>query len=307
MPRRGRPSKTIPASAPKLDEEKTPSVDKSIAEPESKVLSSLEKLKQDTDILLMLYPKNEDGYFTESIESQDEITVYNLIKEKKDFKDKLFILLDTSGGTGSAFAKLKVKVRPEIVTTGIPNKDFGPLKQVTGKYLSAEKLKKWYEENKEFYVVDMRNDYEFEIGRFQNSVWPKGLGHFRDVPKAIKTIENLKDKTVVTVCTGGVRCETASGLLLKYGFKDVYQLENGIVTFMEKYPNTYFQGKLLVFDGRETMGFNLDSKEYKSVGACRNCGKPSENLVNYWVTKDEDAYGIICKDCISSGAIKLAR
>jgi UPF0176 protein len=229
--------------------------------------------------------------------------IQSLEKDKK-FKN---INWKKSEGTGSAFAKLKVKVRPEIVTTGIPNKDFGPLKQVTGKYLSAEKLKKWYEENKEFYVVDMRNDYEFEIGRFQNSVWPKGLGHFRDVPKAIKTIENLKDKTVVTVCTGGVRCETASGLLLKYGFKDVYQLENGIVTFMEKYPNTYFQGKLLVFDGRETMGFNLDSKEYKSVGACRNCGKPSENLVNYWVTKDEDAYGIICKDCISSGAIKLAR
>lgn len=224
-------------------------------------------------------------------------------------KDKRFknINWKKSEGTGSAFPKLKIKVRPEIVTTGITNKDFGPLKRVTGKYLKAEDLKKWYEEGREFYVVDMRNDFEFEIGRFKNSVWPKGLGHFRDVPTAIQSITNLKDKTVVTVCTGGVRCETASGLLLKYGFKDVYQLENGIVTFMEKFPNTYFEGKLLVFDGRETMGFNLDSKEHKSIGVCRNCSKPSENLVNYWISKTEDAYGIICNDCINSKKVFLAR
>lgn len=224
-------------------------------------------------------------------------------------KDKRFqdINWKKSEGDGRAFKKLVVKVRPEIVTTGISNKDFGPLKKVTGKHLSADKLYKWYEEGREFYVVDMRNDYEFEIGRFKNSVWPQGLGHFRDVPRAVKSISNLKDKTVVTVCTGGVRCETASGLLMKYGFKDVYQLENGIVTFMEKYPNTYFEGKLLVFDGRETIAFNADKPEYKTVGKCRNCGKPSENLVNYWKAKDEDVYGIICTNCISSGQVKLAR
>lgn len=217
-----------------------------------------------------------------------------------------------SAGNGKSFRKLSVKVRPEIVTTGVPNKDFGPLVNgphggaMTGKYLSAEKLKKWYEDNKEFYVVDMRNDYEFEIGRFKNSIWPDGLGHFRDVPQAVKKISNLKDKTVVTVCTGGVRCETASGLLIKYGFKEVYQLENGIVTFMEKYPNTFFEGKLLVFDQREAIGFNVDSDEHKIVGQCRICKSPSENLVNYWKGKD-DVYGIICKDCISSGKVKLAR
>ncbi|TXG78659.1 hypothetical protein E6Q11_00650 [Candidatus Dojkabacteria bacterium] len=217
-----------------------------------------------------------------------------------------------SVGTGNAFKKLSVKIRPEIVTTGIPDKDFGPLKNgphggaMTGKYLSAEKLKEWYEKNKEFYVVDMRNDYEFEVGRFKNSIWPEGLGHFRDVPKAIKSIENLKDKTVVTVCTGGVRCETASGLLIKYGFKEVYQLENGIVTFMEKYPNTYFEGKRLGFDGRETLGFNTDSKDHKIIGTCRICGNPSENLVNYWKGKD-DVYGIVCTDCIEFGKVKLAR
>lgn len=251
----------------------------------------------------------------EGINGTLEGTVENTEKyielAEKNFKLK-GINWKKSEGTGKSFRKLTVKVRPEIVTTGIKDKDFGPLVNgsnggaITGKHLPAEKLKQWYEEGREFYVVDMRNDYEFEVGRFKNSVWPDGLGHFRDVPKAIESISNLKDKTVVTVCTGGVRCETASGLLMKYGFKDVYQLENGIVTFMEKYPNTYFEGKLLVFDGRETMGFNLDDADHKVVGKCRNCGATSENLVNYWKGK-EDIYGIICVDCVSSGLVKLAR
>ena len=209
-------------------------------------------------------------------------------------------------GTGKSFNKLSVKVRPEIVTTGIPDKNFGPLKKVTGRRLSADRLKKWYEEGKEFYIVDMRNDYEFEVGRFKNSIWPQGLGHFRDVPKAIKSIEKLKNKTVVTVCTGGVRCETASGLLMKYGFKEVYQLQNGIVTFMEKYPNTYFEGKLLVFDQREMIGFNTEDPKHKIVGKCRVCGAKSENLVNYFAN-GKNTYGVICIDCCKSNKVKLER
>src|SRR3989344_8074205 len=114
-----------------------------------------------------------------------------------------------SEGTGSAFKKLSIKVRDEIVTTGVKDKDFGPLAQKTGKYLTSEELYNWYKEGREFYVVDMRNGFEYEVGRFQNSIWPEGLGHFRDVVKAVRKISDLKDKTVVTVCTGGVRCETA--------------------------------------------------------------------------------------------------
>lgn len=227
----------------------------------------------------------------------------NEMNKNKRFKDTNW---KKSDGTGNAFKKLKVKVRSEIVTTGIANKDFGPLKNVTGKHLSPNELKKWYEEGREFYVVDMRNDYEFEIGRFKNSIWPKGLGHFRDVPKAIKSIKNLKNKTVVTVCTGGVRCETASGLLIKHGFKEVYQLQNGIVTFMEMFPNTFFEGKLLVFDERETIGFNTNSPEHKIVGKCRVCGQKSENLVNYF-DGGKNTYGIICINCCMLGKVELER
>ncbi len=211
-----------------------------------------------------------------------------------------------SEGNGDAFKKLSIKVRDEIVTTGIKNKDFGPLAKKTGKYLSAEELYKWYLEGREFYVVDMRNDYEYEVGRFKNSIWPEGLGHFRDVVNAVAKITDLKGKTVVTVCTGGVRCETASGLLLKFGFKDVYQLENGIVTFMEQYPNTFFEGKLYVFDSREVMGFNTQSPYHKVIGKCRVCGEQSENLVNYY-DGTENKYGIICISCCKKGTVRLER
>ena len=223
-------------------------------------------------------------------------------------KDKRFknINWKKSIGTGNAFKKLKVKVRNEIVTTGIPDKDFGPLNNLTGKYLSAEELFNWYKKGKEFYVVDMRNDFEFDMGKFKNSIWPKGLGHFRDVPKTIKSVLNLKDKTIVTVCTGGVRCETASGLLIKYGFKNVYQLQNGIVTFMEKFPNTFFQGKLVVFDQREAIGFNTESPEHKIIGKCRVCKKKSENLVNYFAN-GKNTYGIICATCCNSNKVELER
>lgn len=220
------------------------------------------------------------------------------IREMKQYEPFREIDWKKSKGNGCAFPKLSVKVRDEIVTTGEVKKDFGPLSYKTGKYLSAKELYQWYETKKEFYVLDMRNDYEYEVGRFKNSIWPDGLGHFRDVKKAIKNIEYLRDKTIVTVCTGGVRCETASGLIQKYGFKDVYQLEHGIVTFMDKYPNTYWEGKLYVFDSRELYGNG------KPIGKCRICGNITENMVNYF-KEGKNTYGVICEQCCRSKKVEL--
>lgn len=245
---------------------------------------------------------------TEGINGTVEGTVTNTqtyIQEMSKNPSFADINWKKSPGTGNAFPKLKVKVRPEIVTTGIKDKDFGPLKAVTGKYLSCDELYRWYCEGREFYILDMRNDFEYEVGRFKHSIFPQGLYHFRDLIKTIGNISHLKDKTVVTVCTGGVRCETASGLLIKYGFKDVYQLQNGIVTFMEKYPNTFFEGKLYVFDGRMTIGFHTHSQEHKIIGRCRFCQKPSENLVNWHDENGRRVHGILCEDCCAKHTDKL--
>lgn len=206
------------------------------------------------------------------------------------FKDMWF---KKSEGTGVAFPKLSVKVRPEIVSS-YWGKDLKP-HQETGKYLSAEELHDWFTSGKEFYVVDMRNDFEHESGHFQNSVLP-GLGFFRDLEDEVKNLEHLKDKTVLTVCTGGVRCEKASAFLLHKDFKDVYQLHGGIVTYMEKYPNQHFKGKLYVFDGRVMMGFNTDAPDHEVVGKCTHCQQTCERYIN---CKNDDCHKhiICCERC----------
>jgi UPF0176 protein len=183
-----------------------------------------------------------------------------------------------SPGTGSAFPKLSVKVRSEIVSTHLAERDIDP-KVTTGKYLTAEELHEWFEAGVEFYIVDMRNDYEHASGHFINSVLP-GLKNFRDLSVILPELEHLKGKKIVTVCTGGVRCEKASGFLVANGFADVYQLKDGIVTYMEKYPNQHFLGKLYVFDGRILMGFNTNSPEHIVVGKCAMCGNTAENYTN---------------------------
>ncbi len=179
-----------------------------------------------------------------------------------------------SQGTGSAFPKLSVKVRSEIVSGHLKADDLNP-NEITGKYLSPEALHEWIKFQKEFYIVDMRNDYEHRSGHFAGSILPP-LENFRDLPKTLLILKHLKNKTIVTVCTGGVRCEKASGFLLKHGFKDVYQLHNGIVSYMEKYPGQDFKGSLYVFDGRVTMAFG----EHEIIGRCEKCSNPSERYLN---------------------------
>ena len=201
-----------------------------------------------------------------------------------------------SDGTGSAFPRLSIKVREEIVASGLDGLD--PNK-VTGEYVTAEELHSWIGNKKEFYIVDMRNDYEQRVGFFENSIL-SDMENFRDLPKLLPELKHLKAKTVVTVCTGGVRCEKASGFLVKNGFSDVYQLFGGIVTYMEKYPNEYFKGALYVFDNRLVMGFNMGDPKREIVGRCASCGKPSENYIN---CKDDFCHRhfICCIDCVDEG------
>ncbi|HSR89623.1 MAG TPA: rhodanese-related sulfurtransferase [Candidatus Udaeobacter sp.] len=200
-------------------------------------------------------------------------------------------------GTGNAFPKLSVKARSEIVSAHLGEKDVNPA-ITTGKYLAPEQLHEWIHSSKEFYIVDMRNDYEHCVGFFKNSILPP-LKNFRDLPKILPKLAHLKNKTVVTVCTGGVRCEKASGFLVENGFNDVYQLHNGIVSYMEKYPDEDFAGKLYVFDGRVTMAFSSENNKHEIVGHCRKCGTSNENFVNCLLPTCHDHF-ICCQNCLNA-------
>jgi UPF0176 protein len=206
----------------------------------------------------------------------------------------LNIHMKRSEGTGNAFPKLSVKVRPEIVSLHLGVCDVDP-NVTTGIHLKPEELHDWIAQKKEFYIVDMRNAYEHAVGKFAGSICPP-MENFRDLPKLLKTIDHLKNKTVLTVCTGGVRCEKASGYLITQGFNDVYQLDGGIVSYMEKYPNENFEGKLYVFDGRVAMGFYTDDPKHKIIGVCEGCNASSENIVD---CREQGCNGqfILCDSC----------
>lgn len=242
----------------------------------------------------------------EGINATYEGTKENIKKYIEELeKDKRFknIHFKISKGTGSAFPKLSVKVRKEIVSLHLGICDINP-NEVTGIHLKPEELHEWLapsgvegiKTKKEFYIIDMRNAYEHKVGHFSNSILPP-IENFRDLPKVVEQIAHLKNKTVLTVCTGGVRCEKASGFLITQGFKDVYQLDGGIVSYMEKYPNEDFQGKLYVFDGRVTMGFYTDDMKHKIIGKCDSCEEQSENYVNC-ANPVCHRHFIVCEKCL---------
>jgi UPF0176 protein len=220
-----------------------------------------------------------------------------------DFAD---IKFKKSLSNGKCFPKMQIKTRDEIVTTGLPyHEELGPLTGITGKYVTAEELHDLIRSDEEFYILDMRNDYEYKVGHFENSIIPKALTNFRDLPKILPEIEHLKDKRIITVCTGGIRCEKASGFLMYHGFTNVSQLKDGIVTYMEKYPNQDFLGKLYVFDNRLLFGYNTDSNEHRVIGKCEICGVKNENMVDYFDEKRIRHHGIVCKECLATKDIIL--
>ncbi len=216
------------------------------------------------------------------------------IKELETDTRFLNIHFKRSIGTGTAFPKLSVKVRSELVSAYLGTCDVNP-NEITGIHLAPEDLHQWFKDGKEFYIVDMRNMYEHQVGHFAGSILPS-LENFRDLPKIIKEIAHLKHKTVLTVCTGGIRCEKASGYLLTQGFTDVYQLGGGIVSYMEKYPNEHFEGKLYVFDQREVMGFYTDDPKHTVIGRCTVCKTPAEHYADcdrYYCGR----HFIMCHEC----------
>lgn len=212
-----------------------------------------------------------------------------------DFHD---VEIKTSVGTGKAFKNLKVKVRAEIVALALNRygeEDVDP-NETTGVHLKPEELKKMYENDEDFVVIDMRNDYEFKVGHFKNSINPP-MENFRELPEALPKIlaENpeMQNKKVITVCTGGIRCEKASGYLIKKGFTNVYQLDGGMHKYMEQFPGQDFKGGLFTFDDRVVMDFG---KDREVIGRCDICLASTERFDNC-VNDECHKHMIICHEC----------
>lgn len=201
--------------------------------------------------------------------------IKNYIKKLKTSKLFKNVVFKESGGNGKAFGKLKIKVRPEVVTLGV-----GKLyiKKDTAPAVTANQLDKMYTKKEDFVVLDLRNDFEVQAGQFENTVNPN-LRNFRDLPKKLEELAYLKDKKVVAVCTGGIRCEKGTVLLKKEGFKNIYQLKDGIHTYIKKFPGKHFKGSLFVFDNRMTTPV-VNTKNREILGRCAYCATKCEEFYN---------------------------
>ena len=205
--------------------------------------------------------------------------------------------IDAAGG--HAFKKLSIKVRDELVALNLEGgEDIDP-NELSGDRLSPAQFREAMRAG-DAILLDGRNDYESELGRFHGAICPP-VKHFRDFPQWIReNLEDAKDKPVLTYCTGGIRCEKLSGFLLKEGFKSVAQLDGGIVSY-GKDPETSgedFEGRCYVFDSRISVPVNRANP--KVVARCRCCGEPSERYVNC-AHKPCNAKIFLCESCEAAG------
>ncbi|MFL2611756.1 MAG: rhodanese-related sulfurtransferase [Flavobacteriaceae bacterium] len=176
-----------------------------------------------------------------------------------------------------SFLKLKIKVRNQIVVDGISDKKFDPTN--VGKHVDAIEFNNILSE-KETLCVDMRNHYESEIGKFIGAITPN-VDSFKESIKFIdKKFENEnKKKKILLYCTGGIRCEKASAYLKFKGFKNIYQLDGGIINYAHQVKNNNyknkFTGKNFVFDNRLSENITNDV-----ISNCHQCGTKSDGHVN---------------------------
>lgn len=214
-------------------------------------------------------------------------------REYPAFKDVDFKF---SEGTGSDFPRLSVKVREELVSFGAPGELKVDAQGVIGggTHLSPEALHELVAE-REVTFFDGRNAVEAEIGRFKNAVVPE-VAATRDFVAELDSgkYDHLKDSPVVTYCTGGIRCEVLSSLMINRGFSEVYQLDGGIVRYGEAFADRgLWEGSLYVFDGREAVTFSSDAAV---ISQCRACGQASNRLQNCDDASCREQF-VVCEGC----------
>lgn len=198
---------------------------------------------------------------------------------------------------GHVFQKLFVRARPEIISLGVPVSV-----EDTGGYLSP---KEWREAmaDPNTILLDGRNAYESDIGRFEGAICPD-VNNFRDFPAWIE--ENLADKKdakILSYCTGGIRCEKLTAWMKAAGFKDVWQLDGGIVTY-GKDPDTKgegFEGQCYVFDERIGVPIGPPTEE-KVLTHCIECGAVSTRLVNC-TNVECNVMMTLCEECAKDGDV----
>jgi UPF0176 protein len=191
------------------------------------------------------------------------------------------------------FEKLFIRPRKELV--GWRFEEVVDPNEVTGKRLSPNEFYEHLQRD-DVIILDGRNDYEYDIGHFRNAIRPE-VSSSREFPEWInKNLSQYKDRKIITYCTGGIRCEKLSAFMLKEGFKDVSQLDGGIITYGKdsEVKGQLFDGKCYVFD--ERISVSINQIENVIVGKCYHCGEPEDQYIN---CKYDPCHlqHIVCKEC----------
>lgn len=184
------------------------------------------------------------------------------------------------------FKRWFVKIRKEIVTLGNPN----IVPNGKHNHIPPEEWDRMIDEE-DVVILDTRNDYETEIGVFEGAIDPK-LEKFQDFPAYVEKSGIPKDKKVLMYCTGGIRCEKASLEMERQGYKNVYQLDGGILRYMKERPEKKWKGECFVFDHR--VAVNKDLMPSERYGLCAHCGDPGDQEIDCLYCREP---GKICIDC----------
>ena len=211
------------------------------------------------------------------------------LKNLKGFKD---LDIKFSNSKKKPFIRLKIKLKQEIVTIG--DKSIDPTKNV-GEYVNPEDWNSLLEEEN-ILLIDTRNDYEYSIGSFKDSINPN-TQKFRDFPEWLKgqnfTQEDKNSKKVAMFCTGGIRCEKASSLMKNEGFKKVYHLKGGILKYFESVSkeNSLWDGECFVFDDRVSVKHDLSVGDYDMCHGCRMPITETDKISQKYIQ------GVSCPNC----------
>jgi UPF0176 protein len=227
-----------------------------------------------------------NGQLSGTLEQCDQYMA-DLVKDARfhdvDFK------VDESWKHG--FRKIHVRYKKEIVHSGLKG-IVDPILD-TGKHLKADEFKA-LKRKPGVVLLDVRSNYETRIGKFKDAL-TMDLENFREFPEKIKQLESqLKDKTVITYCTGGIKCEKASLYLEKLGVKDVYQLEGGILKYAKEAGGEDFEGQCYVFDERVVADVNVVNPTV--ISHCIHCGAATPRIINCSNDLCNDQV-VMCESC----------
>lgn len=191
-----------------------------------------------------------------------------------------------------SFIKMHCRYKSEIVHSGLRDPHIINPEKKTGIHLEPEDFIRMKEDD-DVVILDVRSNYEHSVGRFKNAV-TLDIENFRDFPEKINELAQYKNKKIITYCTGGIKCEKASALLLHEGFNEVYQLHGGIIKYGKAAGGQDFEGKCYVFDNRVSVDVN--SVNPVIISTCRNCGTHTSKMINC-ANPECNEHFTQCDDC----------